>query len=50
MKPSDRSDPVALETPERLPQSKLPLPEVPGLSLGSGDEASGEISEALFRD
>ena len=50
MRSPDQSDPVAEEAYQGLHQENPSHPEVPGLSFGSRDEASGETSEALFRD
>jgi len=50
MKSTDRSDPSAGKAYERL-QERTPLSlEVTGLPLGPGENASGEISEAFFKD
>ncbi len=50
MKSMDRSDPSAGESYERL-QEEIPSSlEVTGLTLGSGENVSGETSEAFFKD
>ena len=50
MKSTDRPDPSAGEAYEHLQEEAPASLEVTGLSLGSGENASGEISEAFFKD
>ena len=49
-KPTDRTDPAAGNAYESLQEDKPSRLEIPGLSLGSGEDPSREISEALFKD
>jgi len=50
MKPTVRTDPAAGSAYESLQEENASRPDIPGLSMGFDEEASGEISEALFRD
>jgi len=50
MKSSGHENPAAGDTYESPRQESLSFPEIPGLTMGSSEEASGEISEALFKD
>jgi hypothetical protein len=49
-KPTDQTDPGAGTAFQSLQEENLSRLEIPGLSLGSGEDASREISEALFKD
>ncbi len=50
MKSPGHENPSAGDPYESPRLETLSFPEIPGLSMGSGEEASGEISEALFKD
>jgi len=42
--------PASVEAYESLGQEAQSRPEIPGLSMGSGEEASGDISEAFYKE
>jgi hypothetical protein len=50
MKSTGQTNPTAGDTHGSTQQESPAGPEIPGLSMGSGEHASGEISEALFKD
>jgi len=50
MEPTHQADPGARDAYESLQEGNPSRSEILGLSMGSGEEASTEISEALFKD